>query len=47
MVGGRIHVPADGVKITTQAADEESEVIEVAAEFEDSVKLYILYGEIC
>lgn len=35
MVGGRIHVPADGVKITTLAADEESAVIEVAAELEN------------
>lgn len=30
MVGGRIHVPADGVRITTLAAEPDSAVVEVA-----------------
>lgn len=30
MVGGRIHVPADGVRITTLAADSKSAVVEIS-----------------
>lgn len=34
MVGDRIHIPADGVRITTLAQEEESAVVEVAVRLE-------------
>lgn len=39
MTGGRIYIPADGVRITTLSADRESAVVEVAAELKSTSRI--------